>query len=96
MKIAIIGATGFIGRELAKKLANHGHEVVALSRNPVKAQGLFPDTLSIKAWDGKSADVLALALEGTDAVVNLAGETKANLEPGQYGPISHRSYFKDG
>ena len=33
MKIAIIGATGFVGANLVKEFANRNHEVTAISRN---------------------------------------------------------------
>lgn len=34
MKVAITGATGFIGRHLTANLIEHGHEVIALVRTP--------------------------------------------------------------
>ena len=36
MKIIITGATGFIGLPLVKHLAEQGHEILALTRNPLK------------------------------------------------------------
>ena len=40
MKYFITGATGFIGGRLARQLREAGHEVVAIVRNPAKAQDL--------------------------------------------------------
>jgi hypothetical protein len=40
MKYFITGATGFIGGRLARQLREEGHEVVAVVRNPAKAQDL--------------------------------------------------------
>jgi uncharacterized protein YbjT (DUF2867 family) len=37
MRIAIAGASGFVGRALTARLAGAGHDVVALSRTPVAA-----------------------------------------------------------
>ena len=34
MKIALIGATGFVGKAVLKEAINRGHEVIAISRNP--------------------------------------------------------------
>ena len=36
MKIALIGATGFVGSALLKELLARGHEVRALLRDPAK------------------------------------------------------------
>ncbi|MEO2062290.1 MAG: NAD(P)H-binding protein [Christiangramia sp.] len=33
MKIAIIGATGFVGSEVLKEALNRGHQVTAIARN---------------------------------------------------------------
>jgi hypothetical protein len=77
MKIVIIGASGFIGRELARLLAGLNHTVIGLSRNPLKTKGLFPEKTEIRAWDGLSAEGLADRLSGADAVINLAGESIA-------------------
>ncbi len=34
MKIALIGATGFVGSNILNELANRNHEVTAIARNP--------------------------------------------------------------
>ena len=36
MKVALIGATGFVGSAVLKELLQRGHEVVALVRDPAK------------------------------------------------------------
>ena len=33
MKVLVTGATGFIGKELIKKLSANGHEILVLTRN---------------------------------------------------------------
>jgi nucleoside-diphosphate-sugar epimerase len=35
MKVAVSGATGFLGRHIIEALLAHGHEAVALSRRPL-------------------------------------------------------------
>ncbi|MBL7792870.1 MAG: NAD(P)H-binding protein, partial [Saprospiraceae bacterium] len=40
MKYFLTGATGFVGNRLAKMLCDRNHEVVAVVRNPQKAQAL--------------------------------------------------------
>lgn len=36
MKIALIGATGFVGTPLLAELLSRGHQVTVLARNPAK------------------------------------------------------------
>lgn len=70
MKIAITGATGFIGEALVRRLQGSGHGVLRIGR--ARNHGRGPDVV----WDAVST-VDAAALEGVDAVVHLAGETIA-------------------
>jgi uncharacterized protein (TIGR01777 family) len=77
MHLLIIGATGFIGRELVKELELAGHQVLAVSRSARKAGEIFGNQTKTAAWDGKSAEGLAALLPGIDGIVNLAGENIA-------------------
>ena len=71
MKIAIIGGSGFIGRNLAKELNKSGREVVIFSRKKV----LPPDLIDLpKVNLVTSSKPLAESFEGIDVLVNLAGE----------------------
>ncbi len=74
MKIAITGATGFIGKGLTQFLMACGHEVIALSRNPAKALEKFDNKVKSLEWAETTKEQLAHEFEGTDAFVNLAGE----------------------
>ena len=68
MKIALIGATGFVGTAVVAELLQRGHDVTALARNPAKlaaAPRLTPRTL-----DAYDADAVAAAVKGHDAVVS--------------------------
>lgn len=70
MRVVVTGGTGFLGRALVAALAGRGDEAVVVTRDPSRAE-LPPGARGI-AWDG-----LATAVDGADAVVNLAGETIA-------------------
>ena len=70
--ILITGATGFIGSRLALALANAGHQVIALVRNPAKADVLHPPVTLITSLDQLPGDAKI------DAIVNLAGEPIGN------------------
>ncbi|MEY4630522.1 MAG: hypothetical protein RIQ81_642 [Pseudomonadota bacterium] len=74
MKIALIGATGFIGQELGIALVRGGHEVTALVRNPDKAKLQLPYPCKVRRFDPDSQDEITANLDGMDAVINLAGE----------------------
>lgn len=68
MIIVVSGASGFIGSALTSALRQAGHEVRSLVRRP-------PRTNSELSWDVERGTIDAAGLEGTDAVINLAGET---------------------
>jgi uncharacterized protein len=68
MKIALIGATGFVGSAVLAELLQRGHAVTALARNPGK---LAPQAnLTPRALDADDADAVAAAVKGHDAVVS--------------------------
>jgi uncharacterized protein (TIGR01777 family) len=72
MKILVIGATGLIGRGLCRSLTDDGHTIVALSRSPGKPAGLA--VAEVHQWDSEAGGPPEAALNGVDAVANLAGE----------------------
>jgi uncharacterized protein len=72
MKILVTGATGLIGRSVCRALTDDGHAVAAVSRSPVKPQGLA--VAEVYQWDPQSGPLPQAALDGVDALVNLAGE----------------------
>ena len=78
MKVAITGATGFVGSRLVERLHAEGHQVLVLTRNPGAAQKVFPNSafpnLEIIAYNPKESGSWQEALAGCDGVVNLAGE----------------------
>src|SRR5690242_2476004 len=69
MKVAIIGATGWIGGHVLRETRERGHEVTAIIRDPSRADALGPDVVTATA-DATSGERLAGALEGQDAVVS--------------------------
>lgn len=77
MKIVIAGGSGFLGQMLSERLAADGHQVLVLAR-AAGASTPWQGRRSTLAWtpDGTAGD-WASALEGADALVNLAGESIA-------------------
>ncbi|HEY9872053.1 MAG TPA: TIGR01777 family oxidoreductase [Candidatus Obscuribacterales bacterium] len=78
MKVAITGATGFVGSLLVERLHKEGHQVLVLSRNSAKAQQFFPASafpnLEVVAYTPTESGSWQQAISGCDAVVHLAGE----------------------
>jgi uncharacterized protein len=72
MKILVIGATGLIGRSLCRALTGDGNIVSAVSRSSAKSPGLA--VAEVHQWDTQAGPLSQAALDGVDAVVNLAGE----------------------
>ena len=68
MKIALIGATGFVGRAVLEELLNRGHEVRALQRDTSKLTAR--PGLEARAVDVLGSDTLAAQLAGVDAAVS--------------------------
>jgi uncharacterized protein len=81
MKIAVTGATGFVGTRLLERLLAEGHQVVALVRTPAKLAQLFPGdrfpNLTSVTYSPKASGDWQQAIAGCDGVVNLAGEPLA-------------------
>lgn len=74
MKVAITGATGFVGSHLAQALLAQGHEVVAVARGVRKSElELSSVKLTWFASDLGDSGQLAQAFQGCDAVAHCAG-----------------------
>ena len=78
-KIAVIGATGFVGTQVVKELANRGYFVNALARNASKIE----ESENIKAVtvDVYNTSELSEILKGNDAVISAfnPGWTNPNI-----------------
>jgi uncharacterized protein (TIGR01777 family) len=78
MKIAITGATGFVGSRLVERLQTEGHQIVVLTRNSARAEQVFPRSafpnVEMVAYTATEAGDWQQAIAGCDGVVNLAGE----------------------
>ncbi len=71
MKIAIVGATGFVGRHLSSTLLFQGHTVKALARRPEK-MGLSSDHLQLITCDLTKKETLQGHFKDVDVIYYLA------------------------
>ncbi|GGE42495.1 hypothetical protein EV200_101501 [Pedobacter psychrotolerans] len=94
MKVALIGASGFVGKALLNELVSRGNEVVAIARDTDKIESTDEKVTKV-AVDVLNTEALAEALKGADAVVsafnpgwinpNLYQDTLAGAEAIQAG-----------
>lgn len=79
MKVALIGATGFVGSKILSELINRNHQVTAIVRNP---EALTEnENVVAKKVDVLDIDALADAVKGHDVVVSAynAGWTNPSI-----------------
>jgi len=74
MRIVLSGGTGFIGKALLRTLVEADHQVVLLTRNPVATKRMAVQNVQVALWDGTTVGPWADFIEGSHAVINLAGE----------------------
>jgi uncharacterized protein YbjT (DUF2867 family) len=72
MRIAVIGASGMLGRHTVEGVIAAGHDVVAVGRSAKSLEA--PAETAVKTRLGDMGDVTSLtrALQGVDAVINCA------------------------
>ena len=75
MKVLLTGATGFLGRTVARHLAARGHALRVLARPTSRLEGL-PEGVEVAAGDVTDALSMACAAEGCEAVVHMAALVK--------------------
>ena len=75
MKLALLGATGGVGREILSQALAAGHAVTAVVRNPSK----LPPDVDVVRQDLADPDleVLAAAMRDVDAVISALGPRRA-------------------
>jgi putative NADH-flavin reductase len=69
MKVAIIGASGFIGSAILNEALSRGHDITAIVRNPEKITVSDP-RLNVKKGDVIKEEELISLLKGNEAVIS--------------------------
>lgn len=92
LQIVILGATGFVGRALVRRLQQDGHAITVLSRNlNAHLLRLLPPTVKQINADVYDPEKLQSAITGADAVINLVGILN---EKGDNGRGFHRAHVE--
>lgn len=81
LRIALTGASGFVGRAVTPKLLDAGHAVRVLLRNPRAAPQ--PAAVEVVEGDLSSATALQRLTQGCDVVLHVAGAI-AGLTPADF------------
>ena len=82
MKLVISGSSGLVGSALTRLAQSAGHEVRGLSRRTRPGFTKW-DPAAAAAGDAGAVEALRAAMDGTDAIVNLAG---SSVDDGRLGP----------
>ncbi|GAB3907553.1 NAD(P)-dependent oxidoreductase [Larkinella knui] len=85
MKIALIGASGYVGSALLKEALHRGYDVTAIVRNPEKIT-VDSSHLTVAQGDVLNEDEVAERVVGHDAVVSA-------YNPGWQNPAIYKEYL---
>ncbi len=79
MKVALVGASGFVGTAILQELLQRGHQVTAIVRNAGKIAS--QENLTVVSTDVLNVTTLAKSVVGLDAVISAynAGWQNPNL-----------------
>jgi nucleoside-diphosphate-sugar epimerase len=80
MRYFLTGATGFVGRRVARQLVEAGYEVVAVVRNPAKARDLADLGIAIHQGDVTDKESMRAPMSGVDGVFHIAGWYKVGVK----------------
>lgn len=82
MKVAISGATGFVGTRLVERLQAEGDAIVVLTRDEARGRRIFPPSafpnVQIQAYTPQASGEWQNEIATCDAVINLAGAAIAD------------------
>jgi uncharacterized protein (TIGR01777 family) len=86
MKVAITGATGFVGTSLVSKLQKQGDEIIVLTRNVERAKQVFPSQKFPKVTliSYSPGSYTGTEISQCQAIVNLAGQPIAERWSKEY------------
>ncbi|EHA1123516.1 NAD(P)-dependent oxidoreductase [Vibrio navarrensis] len=76
MKVAVLGASGWIGSQIVEEAVTRGHQVIALVRNP---SAIERQDVEVRQLDVLAEQDFAQALQGVDTVIaSIGGRAAGN------------------
>jgi dihydroflavonol-4-reductase len=79
VRVFVTGGAGFIGRSVCRQLRARGDEVVAVVRDPGRADALHEIGCEVRAGDLSSLEGLTGGMRGCDGVIHLAGMYRVGI-----------------
>jgi dihydroflavonol-4-reductase len=83
MRVVVTGAAGFIGGAVTRVLRARGDDVVAVVRDPARAQALGDLGVELVQGDLSSVEQFARVLTDADALVHMAGSYRTGILPAE-------------
>jgi dihydroflavonol-4-reductase len=87
MRAFVTGATGFIGRHVARMLRERGDETVALVRDQAKASELRHLGVEIVAGDLSAGEAIKQGVQGSDVVLHIGATYKVGVPTSEHDAI---------
>jgi len=78
MRVAITGASGFLGGHILAAIRSAGYTPVAIVRSASAASGYLPGNIEVREADITDAPALIRALKGVPAAIHVAGMVSTN------------------
>jgi len=92
VRVLVTGATGFTGGHLARGLAAHGRQVVALVRDEARAGSLTTGGIGLASGDIRDAAAVERAAAGAEVVYHIAAiYRQAGLREDEYRAVNARA-----
>ena len=92
MQVLVVGGTGTLGRQVARRALDAGHQVRCMVRTPRKAAFLQEWGCELTRGDLLEPDSLDYALEGMDAVIDAStsrpNDPRSNYETDRDGKLN--------
>src|SRR5690606_21481791 len=88
MRLFVTGATGYIGRQLCRRLLIDGHEVRAIVRRPERGAALAAAGVAMFPGDVTDRASMREAMSGADAVLHAAADLDLSGPPGRMEAVN--------